>query len=137
MEADAALGRAPDEVVLDPVALEHPDRPIIHLHGEVDDQLALRLPQKRADAWVEIEEVRCGIELPLRVEPGIIDPWRSFYHRHCHDLDLQRSSESHVECGRCSALLIDLASHGIVYHSPTTDASIDSAIPHLGQTTQV
>ncbi len=47
VEAHAALERAEQVVVLDAVALEEPDLAAVHLHGEVDDELVLRLAQDR------------------------------------------------------------------------------------------
>ena len=41
--ADAALGWASAEVVLDAIAREHAHRTVVHLHREVDVQLALGL----------------------------------------------------------------------------------------------
>ena len=48
--ADAALGRAAAEVVLDAVAGEDLDAAVVHLDREVDDQLAPRLAQDLAQA---------------------------------------------------------------------------------------
>jgi hypothetical protein len=61
------------KVVLDAVPLEHSDRPVVHLHREVDDQLALGLPQEGADPRLEAEKIRRRIELPLCIEPGVLD----------------------------------------------------------------
>src|SRR5207249_2515940 len=70
--ADAALGRSPGDVVLDAEALEHPNRAVVHLHREVDDELALDLPEDGAHAGVEPVELSSLVELPLRVAPRIL-----------------------------------------------------------------
>ena len=69
--ADAALGRAAAQVVLDAVAREDLDGPVVHLHGEVDGQLAARLAQDPAQAGVELESIGGEVELLLRDVPGI------------------------------------------------------------------
>src|SRR6185369_13037772 len=46
--ADAALGRAAAEVVLDAIAGEHLDGAVVHLHGEVDGELAAGLAEDAA-----------------------------------------------------------------------------------------
>jgi hypothetical protein len=48
--ADAALGRAAAEVVLDSVAREDLDGAVVHLHGEMDGQLAFGLAQDLAQS---------------------------------------------------------------------------------------
>ena len=69
--ADAALGRAAAEVVLDAVAGEDLDRAVVHLHREVDGQLAARLAQDAAQAGVEVEALGGKVELLLGDLPGI------------------------------------------------------------------
>ena len=54
MVADAALGRAAAEVVLDAVAGEDLDRPVVHVDREVDGELAARLAQDQAHARVQV-----------------------------------------------------------------------------------
>ena len=61
--ADAALGRAAAEVVLDAVAGEDLDAAVVHLDREVDGQLAARLAQDLAQAGVEVEPVGGEVEL--------------------------------------------------------------------------
>ena len=69
--ADAALGRPAPEVVLDAIAREHPDRAVVHLHGEVDRQLTAGLAQDAAHALVEVEPLGGQIELLLGDRPRI------------------------------------------------------------------
>ena len=69
--ADAALGRAAAEVVLDAVAGEDLDRAVVHLHGEVDGQLAARLAEDAAQAGVEVEPLGGQVELLLGDLPGV------------------------------------------------------------------
>ena len=69
--ADAALGRAAAEVVLDAVAGEHLDRAVVHVDREVDGQLAARLAQDPAQPWVEVEALGGQVELALRHFPGV------------------------------------------------------------------
>ena len=69
--ADAALGRPAAEVVLDAVAGEHLDRTVVHLHREVDGELAAWLAEDAAEAGVEIEAVGSQVELLLRDVPGV------------------------------------------------------------------
>ena len=71
MVADAALGRSAAEVVLDAVAGEDLDAAVIHLHREVDDELAARLAQDLAQSRIEIEALRGQIELLLGDGPRI------------------------------------------------------------------
>ena len=71
MVADAALGRAAPEVVLDAVARVDLDRAVVHLHGEVDDQLAPRLAQDAPEAGVEVEPLGGEIELLLGDLPRV------------------------------------------------------------------
>ena len=69
--ADAALGRAAAEVVLDAVAGEDLDGAVIHLDREVDVQLAAGLAQDLAQAGVEVELVGGDVELLLRDVPRV------------------------------------------------------------------
>ena len=71
MVPDAALGRAPAQVVLDPVAGEHLDVPVVHLDREVDGQLAPRLAEYPAQAGVEVKPVGGQVELLLRHLPRV------------------------------------------------------------------
>ena len=71
MVADPALGRPAAQVVLDAVAGEHLDAPVVHLHREVDGQLAARLAQHAAKTGIEVESFGGEIELPLRNRPGV------------------------------------------------------------------
>ena len=71
MEADASLGRAAGDVVLDPVAAEDLDVAVVHLHREADCQLTLRGAEDRADPGVELQVRRDAVELHQgRVERG-------------------------------------------------------------------
>ena len=71
MVADAALGRAATQVVLDAVAGEDLDRAVVHLHGEVDGQLAARLAEDAAEAGVEVEPLGGQVELLLGDLPRV------------------------------------------------------------------
>ncbi len=68
--AEAALGRAAAEVVLDAIAGEDLDRPVVHVDREVDGQLAARLAQDAAHALVHPQAIGGQIELPLGDFPG-------------------------------------------------------------------
>ncbi len=72
--ADAALGRAAAEVVLDAVAGEDLDAAVVHVHREVDGQLAARLAQHAAQARVEVEPVGGQVELLLGHFPRVDGP---------------------------------------------------------------
>ena len=63
MEAQAALGRPPRDVVLDPVALEHLDRAVVPLDREMDGQFALRGAEHGSEAGLQSEVVGSCIEL--------------------------------------------------------------------------
>ena len=69
--ADAALGRAAAEVVLDAVAGEDLDGAVVHLHREVDGELAPGLPQDLAQAGVEVEPLGGEVELLLGHVPRV------------------------------------------------------------------
>ncbi len=69
--ANAALGRTATEVVLDAVARVDLDRPVVHLHGEVDDQLAARFAKNAAKAGVEVQALSGEVELLLGDLPGV------------------------------------------------------------------
>ena len=69
--ADAALGRAATQVVLDAVALEDLDDAVVHLDREVDVQLAPGLTQDLAQAGVEVELLGGDVELLLRHVPRV------------------------------------------------------------------
>ena len=71
MVADAALGRAAAQVVLDAVAGEDLDRAVVHVDREVDGELAARLAQDEAHARVEVEAVGGEVELSLGDFPGV------------------------------------------------------------------
>ncbi len=73
VEADAALGRAAIDVVLDAVAGEHLDAPIVHAHGKIDDQLALGHAQNGAQALGKLQTFGGGVELGDRLHIGIDD----------------------------------------------------------------
>src|SRR6266566_1967128 len=69
--ANAALGRTAAQVVLDPITRIDLDGAVVHLHGEVDDQLAAWLAQDAAQAGVEIESLGGEVELLLGDLPGV------------------------------------------------------------------
>jgi len=64
--ADAALGRATREVVLDAVPVEDPERPVVHVDGKVDGQLALAVSEHLPEPEVEAEPLGRGVELGER-----------------------------------------------------------------------
>ena len=69
--ADAALGRAAAEVVLDAVAGEDLDGAVVHVDREVDGELAARLAEDRAQPRIEVEALGGEVELVLRDLPGV------------------------------------------------------------------
>ena len=79
--ADAALGGPAAEVVLDAIAREHLDGAVVHLHREVDGELAAGLAQDAAQARVEVEHLGREVELVLRDLPGV-DLRRGVFRRH-------------------------------------------------------
>ncbi len=70
--ADAALERAEDVVVLDAVALEELERPVVHADGEVDDELVLRLRQDERGVARQVH--RPGSLLELHLDDGVQVP---------------------------------------------------------------
>jgi hypothetical protein len=79
--ADAALGWTSAKVVLDAVAGEDLHAAVVHLHREVDRQLALALAQDPPQSRSEIEALGCQIELALGDVPGV-DRLRGPFGRH-------------------------------------------------------
>ena len=87
--ADAALGRAAAQVVLDAIAGEDLDAAVVHLHREVDDQLAPRLAQDPAQAGIEVQPLGRQVELLLghlprvdrRAERLVRSPWSAVFLR--------------------------------------------------------
>ena len=71
--ADAALGRAAAEVVLDAIAGEDLDRPVVHVDREVAGELTAGLAQHEAHARVETQALGGEVELLLRDLPRV-DP---------------------------------------------------------------
>ena len=69
--ADAALGRTAAEVVLDAVAGEDLDAAVVHLHREVDDELAARLTEDLAQSGIQVQALGGEVELLLGDLPGI------------------------------------------------------------------
>ena len=69
--ADAALGRAAAQVVLDAVAGEDLDAAVVHLHREVDRQLAARFAQDPPQARIEVQAIGGQVELLLGDGPRI------------------------------------------------------------------
>ena len=70
--AEAALGRAAGDVVLDAVAREDADRAVVELDREVDRELALRDAQDLAQLLVEVEVIGGGVELGERRGQGVL-----------------------------------------------------------------
>ena len=77
MESKTALGGPARDVVLDPVALEHANAAVVHLHRESHEQLAPDVAQHRTQPGGEVEDFGGVVELTLRVEPGVVDHRRS------------------------------------------------------------
>ena len=71
--ADAALGRAAAEVVLDAIAGEDLDGAVVHVDREMDGELAARLAQDEAHAGIQAEALGREVELSLRDFPRV-DP---------------------------------------------------------------
>ena len=71
--ADAALGRAAGDVVVDAVALEHLGAPVVHPDRDRDGQLSAGSAKHAADARVQVEPIRGQVELLLRDMPGVDD----------------------------------------------------------------
>jgi len=69
--ADAALGRATTEVVLDAVAGEDADRPVVHLDREGHGECPARLAQDLADARVQLQMFGREVELLLGNRPRV------------------------------------------------------------------
>ena len=65
MVAEAALGRAAAEVVLDAIAGEHLDAAVVHVDREVDRQLTARFAEDPAEPRVEAQAIGGQVELPL------------------------------------------------------------------------
>ena len=63
--ADAALGRPAKVVVLRTVALEDPDRAVVHPHGNGNDQHPFRPPQPLVDAGAQPQSFGGKVELVL------------------------------------------------------------------------
>jgi hypothetical protein len=64
--ADAALVRPEHVVVLDAVALEHLDLPVVHADREVRDDLVLGLTEDLGDVRVEVDELHRLLDLTGR-----------------------------------------------------------------------
>jgi hypothetical protein len=56
--------------VVDPVAGKDPDGPVIHLDGEMDNELALRLTQDRPEPLIQAHVVGGTVELGEGDFPG-------------------------------------------------------------------
>ncbi len=63
------------------IAGEDLDGPVVHLHREVDGELAAWLAEDAAEAGVEVESVGSEIELLLGDVPGV-DGRRDVFRRH-------------------------------------------------------
>src|SRR5205807_8876902 len=68
---DPALGGAPVDVVVHPVAGEHLDGAVVHEHRKSHDQLALALPQDPGHAGIEPQHTGRDVELLLGEQPRI------------------------------------------------------------------
>ena len=66
--ADAALRRPEDARVLDAVAGEHDAAPVVHPHGDADDERALRVPQPLGDLVGDLRDRDRLVELRDRHE---------------------------------------------------------------------
>ena len=86
--ADAPLARPATDVVLDAVAGEHLNVPVIHGDREVDGQLALRDAEHASHAVVEIEPIGREIELLLGDGPDV----RRLRDRLCAGHEVQAAS---------------------------------------------
>ncbi len=71
MVADAALGRAAVDVVLHPVAREHPQVTVVELHREIAGELALDLAQHLAEPRLEPDQLGGFVELGLCGAPFV------------------------------------------------------------------
>ena len=69
--ADAALGRTAAQVVLDAVAGEDLDRPVVHVDREVAGEFAPRLAQDEPHPGVQVEPLGGEIELSLGDFPRV------------------------------------------------------------------
>src|SRR5262252_4650112 len=69
VEPDAPLGRTSGDVVLDAVAGENLDPPVVHLNREVAGELALDLAQDLAELRLQPADLRRRIELALGGAP--------------------------------------------------------------------
>jgi hypothetical protein len=65
MVTDAALGGAAGQVVLHAVAFVRLNFPVVHAHGDGNDQLPLGLFQNRSQALIELEVIGGNVELLL------------------------------------------------------------------------
>jgi hypothetical protein len=65
MEANSSLGWAAGIVVLDAVAEEHPNAPIVHTYGDLETKLTHGPAQQRCDAMLEVELICHAVELGL------------------------------------------------------------------------
>src|SRR5262249_24572011 len=64
-EANPALGRAARRVELDAEAGQNACRAIVHAHGEVDHELAARLPKQGGECGLEAEHLGSLVDLRL------------------------------------------------------------------------
>jgi hypothetical protein len=80
VEADAALGGPQPRLCWTRIAGEDLDL-VVHLDREVDRELATRLAEDAAQPGVEVELVRCEVELLLGDVPGV-DRRRCLFRRH-------------------------------------------------------
>ena len=71
MVADATLGRAAAQVVLDAEAGEDLDGAIVHVDGKVDGELAAGLAQDAPEAGIQVELLGGEVELALGHVPRI------------------------------------------------------------------
>ena len=69
--AQSALGRAPRNGVLHPESGEHLQVPIVHLHRDMNDDLAARTPQHLPQAFIKIQLLRGQVETRSLRLPGI------------------------------------------------------------------
>ncbi len=78
MIADAPLGGAAVEVVLNPVAGEELDRSVVHVNREVHRQHPLNVAQDGANGRVDVQIFSGLVELELSRRKGIRPRLRAF-----------------------------------------------------------
>src|SRR5579871_4782570 len=101
MIADAALSRAAGQVILHAVAFEYLNSPVVHAHGDGNNQLPLGLFQDVAQSCIEFQMIGRGIELLLGDLKRVQD-----FARQCgctHALSLQSQLAVTSSSGSCTS----------------------------------